>query len=175
MDGNCDDGKGTQKFEDGSQYVGTFKDGQRDGFGKFIWSSDGVSRTGEKYPTSEYLGQFRNGLRHGPGVLRWVNGNVYMGDFMDGQVHGFGTKEYEDERTYIGNWRDGKREGFAKYTFADGSIYVGGYKDNKKHDETGLALYIKPVENGYWFVKYNNGKLTESSKISMGKWVPKLD
>ena len=122
--------------------------------------------------TVSYAGRFRNGFRHGQGELKWRNGNVYTGEFTDNLIHGYGTKVYADGRIYEGNWEEGQRAGFGKLTLTDGSQYIGQYRDNQKHDETGSALFIK--SNGSrWFVKYTNGKLTESARISLSDWAVK--
>ena len=65
-------GKGTFTFKDGRQYVGEYKDNQKDGIGTFKWT-DG----------KEYYGPWKNGKQHGRGILikkgigregQWENG-----------------------------------------------------------------------------------------------------
>ena len=148
------------------------KNGQRDGVGTYTWPSVVTSKDGSvtSSPTSSYVGRFREGEKHGKGELTWRNGNRYNGDFTDDKIHGYGTKVYADGRIYEGNWKNGKREGFGTLTLDDGSAYIGQYQNNQKHDETGTAVFIKSNGNK-WFVKYNNGKLQESAKISLGDWV----
>lgn len=175
VSGDCNDGEGTLNYQTGSQYVGEFQSGQRNGVGEYTWPSQ-ITKDGkvESSETTSYVGRFRNGFKHGQGELKWRNGNIYTGDFTDNLIHGYGTKVYADGRTYEGNWEEGQREGFGKLTLTDGSHYIGQYRNNQKHDETGNALFMK--SNGSrWFVKYTDGKLTESAKISLADWAVKED
>jgi len=173
---DCSNGQGTQTYPSGSQYVGELKNGKRDGMGKYTWPSVVTSKDGSvaSSPTSSYVGRFREGEKHGKGELIWRNGNRYNGDFTDDQIHGYGMKVYADGRTYEGNWKEGKREGFGTLTLADDSKYIGQYRNNQKHDETATAVFIN-LNGEKWFVKYKNGKLEESARISLGDWVVKQD
>jgi len=67
-------GPGTETFEDGSSYVGVFKDGERNGQGTYNYSD------GDKYE-----GEWKDGKYHGQGTYTWTNGQKYEGEFKDGK------------------------------------------------------------------------------------------
>ena len=73
-------GKGVEIFEDGSIYEGFYKNGYKDGVGR--WISD----TGELY-----LGGMKNEARHGFGINTFPNGDKYEGNFKNGLKSGSGV------------------------------------------------------------------------------------
>ena len=56
ISGDCKDGEGTMNYKSGS-YIGRWKDGLRDGIGKFVWNNGDM-----------YNGTWSNDKRHGQGV-----------------------------------------------------------------------------------------------------------
>ena len=50
-------GPGTETYEDGSSYVGVFKDGKYHGQGTFTWSD-----------RDKYVGEFKDGKQHRQGT-----------------------------------------------------------------------------------------------------------
>ena len=92
-------GPGTETYEDGSSYVGVFKDGERNGQGTYNYSD------GDKYE-----GEWKDGGFHGQGTLTYSYpccGQKYEGEWKDGKFHGQGTKTWSDGM-YVGKYRDGK-------------------------------------------------------------------
>jgi hypothetical protein len=77
LSGNCDNGKGTYKYSDGTLYAGTFKNKKCDGLGKITDASGDV-----------YEGEWKNNLRHGSGVYKWANGDVYEGTYENNVANG---------------------------------------------------------------------------------------
>ncbi len=70
VSGNCQDGKGTYKYDNGDSYTGNFKGGFTDGHGVLISKTNGYT----------YTGDFSGGLIHGKGVFEFVDGSSYSGD-----------------------------------------------------------------------------------------------
>ncbi len=51
-------GKGTEQYHNGDIYIGNYRDGLPNGFGKYVFADKGV-----------FEGNFINGLKQGKGVL----------------------------------------------------------------------------------------------------------
>ena len=65
------------EYEDGSIFMGYFKDNKRNGRGEFQLSNG-----------DNYIGKFENDLFSGKGVYKWKNGDLYEGDFLNGVLEG---------------------------------------------------------------------------------------
>jgi len=66
-------GPGTETYEDGSSYVGVFKDDKPNGKGTYTYPD------GDKY-----VGEFKDGEHHGQGTSYYKNGNI-IGKFVNGE------------------------------------------------------------------------------------------
>ena len=64
---------GSYPFDDGSKYVGEWKDDGMNGQGTYTWS-DGA----------KYVGEFKDGKKHGQGTYTFANGNTDKGYYMNG-------------------------------------------------------------------------------------------
>ena len=93
-------GSGTETYEDGSSYVGVFKDGERNGQGTYTYGKG-------EWEGDKYVGDWKDGKQNGQGSYTWSNGEKYIGEFKDGKFHGQGTKTWSDGM-YVGKYRDGK-------------------------------------------------------------------
>lgn len=84
-DGTYDNGlyHGVGEFaeEDGSQYVGSWHLGQRQGQGNQVNNRE----------RHEYSGSFAEDEYHGNGKCTWVNGSVYEGAWVKGTPNGMGV------------------------------------------------------------------------------------
>jgi hypothetical protein len=171
-------GHGTKTFDDGSTYVGEFKDGKRHGQGKHTWSNiDGSI-------DQQYTGEYENGKKHGKGILLYTDGGYYHGLWKDGEKHGQGRYKSSDETVfegdyksgllngqgrittnrypndgyeYVGEFKDSTMNGQGVLTFSTGTKYVGDWKEGKEwntthtdKDGTLLGMY----KNGEWELKY---------------------
>ena len=67
------DGHGTYEYDDGSKYIGEWKDGKRHGQG--TWTQPG---------RGEYVGPWKNGSENGQGTFTYTDGGQYVGEFKDG-------------------------------------------------------------------------------------------
>ena len=59
-------------WENGSRYVGEWKEGKKHGQGTYTWS-DG----------KKYVGEYKDGLPNGQGTYTLPNGEKYIGEFKD--------------------------------------------------------------------------------------------
>jgi hypothetical protein len=117
-------GHGTKTFEDGSTYVGEFKDGNFDGQGTFTYGKG-------KYKDHKYVGDWKDGKYHGQGTFTGSDGDEYVGEFKDGEFDGQGTGTFSDGTKYEGEWKGGVPNGQGTGTFSDGTKYIGEWKDVK--------------------------------------------
>ena len=141
-------------LEDGSTYVGQYKNGQPNGFGS-LTSYDN---------TVLYDGEFKNGLKHGIGKLVVTDkynysgpfendvicgsngilcdnaGNIYEGDFDNGKFNGFGKYKMSNGDSYLGEFKGGLFHGKGLYQDKNGNIFDGQYLNGKKE---GKGIIIK--------------------------------
>jgi len=96
--GNCSTGIGIYEYSN-STYMGTFKNGKRDGFGYLFF------KTGESY-----IGEFSNNNFHGLGTYTVSDYNYYMGFYQNGKPHGQGVQYYSKDLYKGGNWVNGTFE-----------------------------------------------------------------
>ena len=89
--GNCDDGEGVSLWADGSRYSGEWRNGEKDGFGRWEWND-----------RREYIGYFDKNSRHGFGVYSHING-AYIGEYKNNREKGYGIY-VEGNKTYAGLW-----------------------------------------------------------------------
>ena len=82
IEGNCSSGQGTFVFDDGSKYVGKWKDGKQHGKGTYTWA-DG----------RKYIGGFKNGKKYGKGTGTWADGRKYVGEWKDGKMLPKGSEQ----------------------------------------------------------------------------------
>ena len=89
-----------KQYDEGSVYEGEFKNGLRNGQGKYTMSDGFV-----------YEGTWRDDQIQGAGVARYPTGQIYEGQFKQGVPHGKGTMTFADGTIYEGSWLNGKMEG----------------------------------------------------------------
>ena len=123
--------KKTINYTDGSKYVGTLKNGKRDGKGTYTYKDGG-----------KYEGEWKNNDFHGQGTLTQKDGGKYEGEWKNNDFHGQGTIYSANGRKYEGKWECGKKHGQGLLTdtigvCADGKwvkdIFVPEIKIEKKH------------------------------------------
>ena len=149
--GDCHSGAGLYRWQSGSEYEGSFSDGQRNGSGTHTWA-DGKRYTGgwlsgkrhgvgaHSYAVGDrYEGSWELDIKEGTGLYSWVDGSIYTGDFVFNQAHGQGTKQWADGDSYTGVWDDGKQHGYGTLTWANGTRWVGVW-DTGKMTNDGMQL-----------------------------------
>lgn len=95
ISGNCNNGKGTYAFKDGSLYVGEFVNNHMEGFGKLTDSKNNV-----------YTGYFKNDKYDGIGKFERNDGTKYIGEFKEGKRNGLGTQWYSATYKEKGKWEN---------------------------------------------------------------------
>ena len=141
-EGNCENGKGTLKYLNGSKYIGEFKGGIENGNGTWL-TNDGSEFIGQflkgyisgdgKFTHkdgSEYTGEFKKGSRNGQGTFKYSNGNKYVGEFKN-NLYYKGTLELSDGTKYAGEFKNDLPNGRGTMTLPDGTKYVGKFKDGE--------------------------------------------
>lgn len=140
LSGDCTNGNGTYKFDNGDMYTGEWKNGLQEGYGRYDW----VNR-------SYYIGYFVGGHREGQGKYVGSDGTILEGKFVNGELeansgcikgdcaNGTGTYKFNNGDLYEGEWRNSLRTGYGRYDWADGSYYTGYFADNNLH---GKGSYI---------------------------------
>jgi len=144
ISGDCVNGQGTMKYDNGSKYVGEFKDGNRNGQGTYT-RPDGNECVGQwkddkyisKYATAVYSGECISGdCNNGQGTMRFSDGSEYVGNFKDNKANGKGKYTWPDSSTYLGQFKDGKANGQGTYTFSsDGTKYEGQWEDGNRNGQ----------------------------------------
>ena len=80
MSGDCVNGFGKCRWDDGAEYEGQWQNDQQTGKGTAI------------YPDGDmYKGDWSDSKWHGKGTLNYDDGGKYEGDFRDDTQHGTGT------------------------------------------------------------------------------------
>jgi hypothetical protein len=188
--GDCVNGKGTFKYENGDEYTGQWIDGEwEDGEGTYKYASGAA-----------YTGQYINGELNGKGTYTNINGVKFLGDWVNGKlegknhvqltlsaldkikptekqtekqsdaqysgclqgdcVNGSGAYKFTDGTVYNGEWKDGKRNGSGDCKYSDGDSYTGQWKDNKKNGQGTFKDSDGTVYTGQFKESLYNGKGT---------------
>lgn len=140
-------GAGRLDWANGRSYVGEFRHGLFNGFGKYMDSS-GLSAEGQfedgflsgsgrvDYVSgTEYEGEFQRDLMHGFGKLSWPNGQSWQGDFSEDLITGSGTWTEADGSVYVGQMEAAKFHGHGEITYADNGRYVGEFRQGERHGQ----------------------------------------
>ena len=127
ISGDCKDGEGTMNYKSGT-YMGRWKDGLRDGIGKFVWNNGDM-----------YNGTWFNDKRHGQGVYLWHDGSKYAGNYSFGIRSGYGIYYYTNGTIYEGTWQNNLKHGIANFYYKE-SVNLGGkYFNNEYVGGTGIT------------------------------------
>jgi len=125
-------------WENGSRYVGEWKDGKKHGQGTYT-SGKGEGE-GDKY-----VGEFKGGFKNGHGKYIWSNGDEYVGEFKDDKPNGQGTYTWSDGDKYSGEWKVGKKYGQGTLIYPEKDKFLGEFKgkpwNGKWYDKNGNILY----------------------------------
>lgn len=136
------EGKGKFWYVEGTVYEGTWKDDMKHGGGKETYS-DGAT----------YEGRFQEGSRHGHGTLTYANGDVYEGTWDEDVKHGSGVFRWGAGTSYEGEFADGLMHGQGTYYFADGCVYQGEYAEGKRN---GRGVY-RFLDGSFFEGEYRDG------------------
>ena len=103
INGDCRDGRGAARFDNGDEYVGTWKDGLMHGRGVYTFRT-----------RATYTGEFRRGAMHGQGTMRYPDGGVYVGQWVSNKKSGLGKQVAPSGKTQDGRWVNGRYAGAAQ-------------------------------------------------------------
>ena len=92
--GDCNNGRGTFTYTDGSKYTGEWKNGK--------WHGEGISTL---RGVGTYDGEFKDDEYHGLGTFTYTDGSKYAGEWKNGKWHGEGTYTAEDGSITKGIWK----------------------------------------------------------------------
>ena len=96
IEGNCSNGKGTYKWDNGTEYSGDWEFGLQNGQGVLTWTNG-----------AKYIGEFKKNKRHGKGTYFYENGTKYVGEFQNNEFHGKGKTFWNDGVVEIAEWENG--------------------------------------------------------------------
>ena len=149
-------GKGIEKYYDGTIYEGDFKNNQKNGKGKCTLSNGEI-----------YEGEFNNDIYDGEGNYKWPSENrEYIGHFTKGVIDGKGIDKYGDGSTYEGFYKKGIKHGYGTYTWPNGKICKGNWVNNKLHGNASFEDGDKKYN-----ITYRFGKIITASEIDESKIV----
>ena len=100
------------KHYDYGVYKGEWRDGEKNGKGKFTW-----------YDGDVYDGEWKCGIMHGKGTFKWTSGDVYVGEWKAGQVDGKGKMTWKSGEWYDGEWKCGMRHGVGIYRNPNANLF----------------------------------------------------
>ena len=168
------DGCFGEMFNNGSRYIGEFKNGKSHGSGTLIWKlnkytgefKDGKfdgqgtlnykSRTGSDFGT--YVGIFKDGKRNGSGVMNLPYDDVFAGEYLNDMRHGHGVMKYKSGKVYDGEYRFDKEEGYGVLSYENGDKFSGIFEKGKptkqgemlyrSMEKYGSAATLNSLKNG---------------------------
>jgi hypothetical protein len=170
VSGDCNDGIGTYKYENGDIYAGEWVNGMNEGKGK-LTTHDGETYDGSWYrgkmhgeghivseskSVRSYSGSFKWGLFNGIGEQTMSNDEIYIGEFINGHRNGHGILYYSKDDYWDGGFTNGKQFGFGTYYYSGGDHRIG----TKNIDEEwhGIATFVDVENNKVWIEIWDNGK-----------------
>lgn len=112
------------QLNDNSEYEGSFKNCQREGFAKQTWP-DG----------NKYEGFYIADQPNREGVFYFQNGDYYKGNFQDGKFHGQGEYVGKDGMRSVGQWKNNKKNGNIHEIFDNVEEFEGQYEDGVRSGE----------------------------------------
>ena len=126
LSGNCENGRGTYRYPDGSEYSGDFRNAKMHGQGTYVYAGRG----------EKYVGEWRNGVINGQGVYYYRSGNRYEGEWRNGRKSGQGTYLYAGRGDkYVGEFANDQPNGQGVYYYSNGDRYEGEWRNGRKHGQ----------------------------------------
>ena len=175
VSGNCDEGQGIYVWDDGSVYIGTFKNKIMEGHGNYFYKNGDCftgnfkdskpDSIGTFYTNSgsKYFGMMKVGIFDGFGIYYTPEGAIYrVGKWINnekqepyripiGCITGNCIDKYSIYNSlvgdhYEGSFKDSLMDGYGYYYSAIGDSYIGEFKKGK-YDGKGSLYYA----NGEWY------------------------
>jgi|GEM_PF-653168 len=182
VSGNCDEGLGIYVWDDGSVYIGEFKNKIMTGHGNYFYKNGDCftgnfkdskpDSIGTFYTNSgsKYYGMMKAGIFDGFGVYYSPEGGIYrVGKWVNnekqeisrlpvGCISGNCIDKYSVYNSivgehYEGDYKDSLMDGYGYYLTATGDTYIGDFKKGK-FEGKGSLYYA----NGEWYDgEFKNG------------------
>ncbi len=173
VEGECENGKGTYLFPNGSKYIGMFKDGMIHGKG-ICHYTDGSYYDGEwahRYPDGkgkmvlsdgqEVSGTWKQGVlvdeegkvvedEFSERVAEDMGMNLQTGCVKGDCKNGEGLIAYANGSRYDGKFKNGKAHGQGTFYYSNGDRYVGNFMNGLPHGEGTKYRNGKPPITGNW-------------------------
>ncbi len=188
--------KGRKVYDDGI-YIGEFKDGKKEGFGR-----------AEFYNGDVYVGQWKNDSIEGNGTYKFGNksdinpGGAFVGVWKAGRKECTGSYTYlkypdamytgdiktlvdpngttsPELSSYLVAWKDGVQEGFGHFIYGNGDVYVGDFKNDSYEGQGRLekkaasTFYTGSFKNnlydGHGVEEYKSGGVLYNGTWKKGK------
>ncbi|MBT8244253.1 MAG: hypothetical protein HKP48_09340 [Winogradskyella sp.] len=175
VSGNCKNGWGKRKYDNGDFYEGFWLNFKQNGYGLYKWKTK-----------STYIGNWENGSRKGYGTFTAENGDIKKGEFKNGRLSGVAVKKnsgtwqqgvFESGKlvtkyNFYGNNKDtGCISGdcynkYGRYKWSNGDSFIGFFKNGKLHigtltfangDKYSGQFGSKGKRNGMGRFWYKNG------------------
>jgi len=113
----------------GTLYEGEWKNNQRHGIGRFVWTNN-----------DRYLGEWKEDYKHGHGLMLWTNGDRYDGNWDRDLRHGTAIYVYANGGKYVGQYEKDERHGEGEFFWPDGDYFKGSWKTGGR---SGSGFFIK--------------------------------
>jgi uncharacterized protein (TIGR02145 family) len=151
IEGDCFNGYGVYRFNDGNVYKGESRNNKRNGKGLFVWSNG-----------DSYEGDWVSDARQGRGIFKWSSGDSYEGDMVNNTSTGKGILKFSNGSSYVGDFVSDKFQGYGIMYFANGDKYDGEWVAGVKQGEGKLTYSSGKIEEGKWV----NNQFISSNSIS---------
>lgn len=125
LTGDCQNGFGKFKFQNGALYEGEMAYGKLNGKGKLHYANGDV-----------YEGQWQMNQREGLGAIKTHDGFTYDGSFVNNQLQGEVKVHDPKGGVYVGQWEAGKAIGTGQYTDSNGRKETGKWVEKSFQSET---------------------------------------
>lgn len=170
-------GEGKAIYNTGDMYEGQYWEGKKNGHGKYIHKSQGMSEVDkllselkktqpETESEEDFVKRAAKAIAVGPEIvkasLEYGFYPCYNGAYINNLKHGKGVMKNKDSTVYKGDWKDNKRHGEGIYYYLNGDIYSGQWEEGLK---CGSACYTFADNKGSYIGTWDKGIFVE------GQWI----
>ena len=150
IEGDCENGTGTYKYEDGKTLKGNWNGGLLNGKGEITYKSGNI-----------FTGEFENHKKNGQGTFTYKSGNIFTGVFKENKPFGYGTFTYKDGQIFEGEWKD-FGEGYGTFYDYNWGKYEGGWKSWNFYGQGKITSEDGTIQEG----EFKDGELNGQGKIT---------
>ena len=152
------EGKGIYIWNNGTKYIGNWKDGCQHGEGILIDSNNNLI----------FQGNYYRNKRYGPGLFVIKDNEYYEGEFFDDKMEGKGTYHYENGDVWEGYFKNNMKNGVGILTYKN---HKDVYLYEFENDNYMGATLLNPEEKAYFqnLQQEERKKLIENEKHLLAK------